>query len=94
MPSLARSPTAGSAPRTASSGCEEDSRSLRSWLEGWLAVLLGQGLVPRDFDPLADIAPLENLRAALAALAGQIGARAAALPTHREFIARRGAAGA
>ena len=59
--------------------------------EGWLAVLLGQGLVPRSFDPLADLAPLENLRAALRALDVEIGARAAALPSHRESIARRGA---
>jgi len=60
-------------------------------VEGWLAVLLGQGLRPRSFDPLAEIAPLENLRSALGSLAAEIRARAAALPGHRESIANRGA---
>ena len=41
-------------------------------VEGWLAVLLGQGVRPRSFDPLAEIAPLENLRSALASLAAEI----------------------
>ena len=61
-------------------------------VEGWLAVLLGQGFRPRSFDPLAEIAPFENLRSALISLAAEIRARAAALPGHRESIASRGAA--
>ena len=51
-------------------------------VEGWLAVLFGQGLQPRSFDPLAEIAPLENLRAR-SGLAGR---------GHRRT--RRGVAGA
>ena len=52
-------------------------------------MLLGQGLQPRSFDPLAEIAPLENVRTALASLAAEIGARAAdtAIP-HHEYLAR------
>ncbi len=61
-------------------------------VEGWLAVLFGQGLQPRSFDPLAEIAPLEKVRTMLASLAAEIGARATALPGHRESIAQRGAA--
>ena len=61
-------------------------------VEGWLAVLFGQGLRPRNFDPLAEIAPLENLRVALASLAAEIRTRAAGLPGHRESIASRGVA--
>ena len=65
-------------------------------VEGWLAVLFGQGLMPRAYDRLADFISLdeldENLRLALASLAADIGARAAALPRHREAISNLGAA--
>ena len=60
-------------------------------VDGWLAVLLGQGLRPKSWDPLAETTPLATARGALAKMAAEIRARATALPMHREYIAMRGA---
>ena len=60
-------------------------------VDGWLAVLLGQGVLPRSYDPLAETTPLATVRGALSGMAQEMRARAAALPAHREFIALRGA---
>ena len=60
--------------------------------DGWLYVLLGQGQVPGSYDPLAETIPLDTARRALSGLSAEMRARAASLPTHREFIARHGAA--
>ena len=61
-------------------------------VDGWLAVLLGQGIRPRTWDPLAQTTPLANMRSALTGMAAEMRARVQALPTHREFIAARGVA--
>jgi tryptophan halogenase len=60
-------------------------------VDGWLAVLLGQGLRPASYDPLAETTPHATARGALAHMAAEIRARAQQLPTHREYLARRGA---
>jgi tryptophan halogenase len=60
-------------------------------IDGWLSVLLGQGVRPRSYDPLAEITALAQTRGALAHLSAEMRARAATLPLHREFIAMRGA---
>jgi tryptophan halogenase len=44
--------------------------------------------MPRRYDPLADLAPLEEMRRELAATRSHIRQAAATLPTHEEFIAR------
>jgi len=54
----------------------------------WIAVLLGQGIMPRRHDPLADALPDPMLKAQLARLSSIIGQTAQALPTHDAFIAR------
>jgi tryptophan halogenase len=54
----------------------------------WLAVFLGQNVIPRDYDPMADLVPDATLSAQLAAMRAEIGRKAASLPTHEEFIAR------
>ena len=59
-------------------------------VDGWLAVLLGQGVRPRSYDPLAEVTPLPTVRTALSRLREEIRAQAAALPSHRNFIALRG----
>jgi tryptophan halogenase len=60
-------------------------------VDGWLAVLLGQGVQPRAYDPLADCTPLAHARDALAHLASEMRACAAAAPGHQAFLAQRGA---
>jgi tryptophan 7-halogenase len=60
-------------------------------VDGWLFVLLGQGLIPKSYDPLAESMPLATARRAFAGISAEMRARAAALPMHRDFIALRGA---
>jgi tryptophan halogenase len=54
----------------------------------WVAVYVGQRIVPKRYDPRADVLPLEQLRAACAALRTSIQAEAGNLPTHADYIAR------
>ena len=54
----------------------------------WIAVLLGQGVIPRRHDPLVDQYDEAFLKAQLARLAGVVRQTADALPTHEQFIAR------
>ena len=55
-------------------------------LDGWLAVLLGQGPRPRSYDPLADLPPLEAVRDAFTRFAADIRANVARMPEHSRFI--------
>ncbi|HEV7606066.1 MAG TPA: tryptophan halogenase family protein [Steroidobacteraceae bacterium] len=59
--------------------------------DGWLSVLLGQGVSPGSYDPLADVTSLATARAALTNLSREMRAQATALPTHRAFIMASGA---
>ena len=52
----------------------------------WVAVMLGQGLLPRGYDPLADGLPEDHVRAQLQRMRAVIRQGAAALPTHRDFL--------
>lgn len=54
----------------------------------WLAVLTGQGIIPRDYDPLADTVPVAEVRRHLAAMRLTIRRTVEAMPGHAEFIAR------
>jgi tryptophan halogenase len=54
----------------------------------WLAVLLGQGLVPRSYDRLVDRVPMADLVKNLAHLKGAMRTAAQALPTHAAFLQR------
>ncbi len=54
----------------------------------WIAVLLGQGIMPRGHDPLVDSLPEAALVERLRRLSGLIGQTAKALPDHAAFIAR------
>jgi tryptophan 7-halogenase len=56
--------------------------------DSWLAVLFGQGLMPRAYDRLADFIPLEELDAKLHELHAGVGAHTASMPSHADVVAR------
>lgn len=53
----------------------------------WLSVLLGQGMTPRSFDPLAEIPDAEQVTRALKQMSDWIEDGVNAMPTQRDFIA-------
>jgi len=60
--------------------------------DSWIAVLLGQGVTPQSYDPLADAIPSDKARGFLAATREAIAKTAAAMPTHEDFIRQHCAA--
>jgi tryptophan halogenase len=54
----------------------------------WLSVFIGQGIWPRRYDPLADVLPIDSVRAELQRLRTLIRQTAEAMPTHADFIAK------
>jgi tryptophan halogenase len=52
----------------------------------WVAVLLGQGIQPQRWDPLADIMPLAELQQKAEALRSKLHAAVARMPSHQQFI--------
>lgn len=54
----------------------------------WIAVLLGQGVMPERHDPLVDQYDEAFLKAQMARLASVVRQTSDALPTHEQFIAR------
>jgi tryptophan halogenase len=58
----------------------------------WFAVMTGQGLKPRRFDPVAEILSLEETRARLQHIRSAVAASADYMPNHETFIAEHCAA--
>ncbi|NKJ42237.1 tryptophan halogenase family protein [Novosphingobium sp. SG720] len=56
----------------------------------WAAVMLGQGLIPRGYDPQADLVPAPELEAQLGRMRGLIARGVDALPAHLDFIRHAG----
>jgi tryptophan halogenase len=56
--------------------------------ESWVSVLLGQGVLPRTHDPLADVTDDDELRSGLVRMQRVIEDAVQSLPTHREFLER------
>ncbi|MGV8837817.1 tryptophan halogenase family protein [Cellvibrio sp.] len=52
----------------------------------WLQVMLGQGIVPRDYHPSADLPPASELSAMLEQIATAKRKPLAQLPTHDDFL--------
>jgi tryptophan halogenase len=56
--------------------------------DSWLAVFLGQGISPRDHDPLADVLDIEEARDALSRMRSMIRDGVNTMPTLRQYIER------
>jgi tryptophan halogenase len=54
----------------------------------WLAVLIGQNVIPRRYDPLADTLPEDELRQTLARMKAFIRNTAEKLPHHGDYVRR------
>ncbi len=54
--------------------------------DSWGQVMIGQGIIPQGWSPLADNVPLADVGPFLDTLAGAYRAKAATLPDHRAFI--------
>jgi tryptophan halogenase len=52
----------------------------------WIAVLLGQGIVPARWDPLAETVPIADLQRKATELRDNLHRAIARMPTHAEFI--------
>jgi tryptophan halogenase len=52
----------------------------------WIAVMLGQGITPKQWDPLADTLPLAELQARATELRDSLHRAIARMPTHAQFI--------
>ena len=61
--------------------------------ENWGQVMLGHGIVPGSWSPLADNVPGEDIGPFLETLAKSYQMRAQALPGHRQFVASMMAGG-
>jgi len=58
----------------------------------WFAVMVGQGIKPRAYDPLVDVMPEAELRERMEHIRTVIGSSAATMPDHWDFIAKNCAA--
>jgi tryptophan halogenase len=54
----------------------------------WIAVYFGQRVVPRAYNPLADVLSAEELGTRLTTVRNQIKDAVAGMPTHEEFLAQ------
>jgi tryptophan halogenase len=68
--------------------------TLASYREGcfldpsWIAVFIGQRVVPRRYDPFADAVPNDRLAGHLQTLRRTVLETARSMPDHRQFISR------
>jgi tryptophan 7-halogenase len=61
--------------------------------DSWGQVMIGHGIMPRSWSPLADNVPGEDIGPFLETLAKSYQLKAQALPTHRQFVASMVAGG-
>jgi tryptophan halogenase len=74
-------------------------RNLRSegelfGLTSWVAVMLGQGVWPEDYDPSADALDEGKVRALIEHVQGSINQTVLTFPAHLDFLQRSGGAAA
>ena len=56
--------------------------------ESWIQVLLGQGMIPRGYDPLVDIKSDAQIAQYLGNIAAVVGKCVAVMPSHAEYVAK------
>lgn len=56
--------------------------------DSWLAVMLGQGILPQGYDPLADSLPVKNTNDYVQHLKTIIASTAKSLPSHTDFLSQ------
>jgi len=56
--------------------------------DSWGQVMIGQGIMPKSWSPLADNVPAEDIGPFLESLARSYRLKAETLPTHRQFVAQ------
>ena len=56
--------------------------------ESWIQVLLGQGAIPRGYDPLVDIKSDAQIAQYLGNIAAVVGKCVAVMPTHADYVAK------
>jgi tryptophan halogenase len=54
----------------------------------WVAVFLGQGIVPKHCDPIVSMIPTDEVRSSLESIRQGIATAAQSMPSHAEFIQR------
>lgn len=54
--------------------------------DSWLSVLLGQGVIPRRFDPLVDLTPERQSQRVMADIRERISAYVSTLPSHTDYL--------
>jgi tryptophan halogenase len=54
--------------------------------DSWSQVMIGQGIVPQSWSPLADNVPGEDIAPFLESLANSYRVKASTLPEHRHFV--------
>ncbi|MFY8095357.1 MAG: tryptophan halogenase family protein [Niveispirillum sp.] len=58
----------------------------------WIAVMIGQGIMPETYDPLVDLHPLPTVRERMATMRARIRQAAESMPTHEAFLGKQAAA--
>ena len=61
--------------------------------DSWVAVFLGQNIMPQDYDPLADALDVDATKEALLRMKSMIKSGVDSMPAHAQFIQRHCAAG-
>jgi tryptophan halogenase len=61
--------------------------------ESWLQVMLGRGILPQDYDPLADQRPIEEMSLYLSDIEAVIKKCVPVTPSHKDYIATHCSAG-
>jgi tryptophan halogenase len=56
--------------------------------ESWISVFLGQGMIPRAYDPLVNIKSDVQITQFLSNIQAVIGKCVDVMPTHAEFVAK------
>lgn len=58
------------------------------FVDSWLQVLIGQGLIPESYHPIADELPDHELKAFLDKIENDIQTKVRQLPSHEDYLAR------